>query len=112
MLTRIFTATAVASLALGLAAACSPPTTPTEAASADTADMVKMALPHAKMANFTLKDTAGKAHELYVLFCRVLHHFVCGVIHKLSLKSENAHSYWDTLSLDMNERLCPLISEC
>ena len=65
MLTRIFTATAVASLALGLAAACSPPATPTEAASADTADMVKMALPHAKMANFTLKDTAGKAHELY-----------------------------------------------
>ena len=65
MLTRIFTATAVASLALGLAAACSPPATPTEAASADTADMVKMALPHAKMANFTLKDPAGKAHELY-----------------------------------------------
>ena len=62
MLTRIFTATTVASLALGLVAACSPPTTPTEAASAD---MVKMALPHAKMANFTLKDTAGKAHELY-----------------------------------------------
>lgn len=64
MLNRLFTATAAATLAFGLAVACSP-AAPTETASADTADAVKMALPHAKIANFTLKDTAGKAHELY-----------------------------------------------
>jgi peroxiredoxin len=63
MLSRIFTATAAATLAFGLAAACSPQAA--EQAATDTATAVKMTLPLAKMANFKLKDTAGKVHELY-----------------------------------------------
>ena len=63
MLNRIFTATAAATLAFGLAAACSPQAA--EQAATDTATAVKMTLPLAKMANFKLKDTAGKTHELY-----------------------------------------------
>jgi len=63
MLRRIFTATAAATLAFGLAAACSPPAA--ELAVTDTATAVKMTLPLAKMANFKLKDTTGKVHELY-----------------------------------------------
>lgn len=64
MLRRIFTATAAATLAFGLAAACSPQAAE-QAAATDTANAVKMTLPLAKMANFKLKDTAGKDFELY-----------------------------------------------
>ena len=63
MLSRIFTATAAATLMMGLAAACSPPAA--EQAATDTATAVKLTLPLAKMTNFKLKDTAGKVHELY-----------------------------------------------
>lgn len=64
MLSRIFTATAAAALALGLAAACSPPAAE-QAAITETASAVKMTLPLAKMANFKLKDITGKDFELY-----------------------------------------------
>ena len=64
MLSRIFTTTAAATLALGLAAACSPPTAE-QAAVMDTAEQVKLTLPLAKMANFKLKDITGKDFELY-----------------------------------------------
>ena len=63
MLSRIFTATAAATLMMGLAAACSPPTA--EQATTDTATAVKLTLPLAKMANFKLKDITGKDFELY-----------------------------------------------
>ncbi|RYE56785.1 MAG: redoxin domain-containing protein [Rhizobiaceae bacterium] len=63
MLSRIFTATAAATLGLVLAAACSP--APQQAAITDTAEAVKMTLPLAKMANFKLKDITGKDYELY-----------------------------------------------
>jgi peroxiredoxin len=73
MLARIFTTTASAALALGLAMACSPSAPADQSAAApaqDTATMetaiaTKGTLPLAKMANFTLKDPAGKAYELY-----------------------------------------------
>ncbi len=64
MLSRIFTTTAAATLALGLAAACSPPTAE-QAAITETVEAVKMTLPLAKMANFKLKDITGKDYELY-----------------------------------------------
>lgn len=64
MLSRIFTTTAAATMALGLAAACSPPAAE-QAAITDTAEAVKMTLPLAKMANFKLKDITGKDYELY-----------------------------------------------
>jgi len=64
MLSRIFTTTAAATLALGLAAACSPPAAE-QAAITETVEAVKMTLPLAKMANFKLKDITGKDYELY-----------------------------------------------
>ena len=65
MLSRIFTATATAAIALGMAA-CSPAAPPEMAAVAtDTASNVKLTLPLAKMANFKLKDITGKQVELY-----------------------------------------------
>jgi peroxiredoxin len=70
MLSRFLTATAAATLTLGLAIACSPsaPSASAEAPpSEQTATAVKQTLPLAKIANFTLKDTAGKPHELYKL---------------------------------------------
>jgi len=70
MLARIFTTSAVAALTMGLAMACSPSAPPAETASADAGAMetviaTKSTLPLAKIANFTLKDTAGKSYELY-----------------------------------------------
>lgn len=65
MLSRIFTATATAALAIGITA-CSPAAPPEAAAiSTDTAENVKLTLPLAKMANFKLKDITGKQVELY-----------------------------------------------
>lgn len=67
MLSRIFTATTAAALAIGIAA-CSPAAPPeTAAVATDTASNVKLTLPLAKMANFKLKDITGKQVELYKL---------------------------------------------
>ena len=77
MLSRIFTTTAAATLALGLAAACSPPVAQ-EAAITDTASAVKMTLPLAKMANFKLKDITGTFVGMSLLIL-----FVCAALSQL-----------------------------